>query len=108
MRGNIADRHEHSPRVTERSKRAALRDVIAPMRENFAYLVSFVDTRVFQSLRTRTEQDFDDLRKVLLRREQDGFVRECHGDLHLGNLVRLPGGIVPFVSNSTTICALST
>jgi aminoglycoside phosphotransferase family enzyme/predicted kinase len=92
----VADRHEHSPRVTERSKRAALRDVIAPMRENFAYLVSFVDTRVFQSLRTRTEQDFDDLRKVLLRREQDGFVRECHGDLHLGNLVRLPGGIVPF------------
>jgi len=27
---------------------------------------------------------------------KDGFIRECHGDLHLRNLVRLPSGIVAF------------
>ena len=31
-----------------------------------------------------------------MQRQRDGFVRECHGDLHLRNLVRLPSGIVAF------------
>jgi hypothetical protein len=30
------------------------------------------------------------------RRLADGFVRECHGDLHLGNLVQLPEGPTAF------------
>lgn len=29
-------------------------------------------------------------------RERDGFVRECHGDLHAANVVRLQGKLVPF------------
>lgn len=29
-------------------------------------------------------------------RERDGFVRECHGDLHAANVVRLGGKLVPF------------
>ena len=33
---------------------------------------------------------------TLLRRFDDGFVRDCHGDLHLGNLVRLASGITTF------------
>jgi aminoglycoside phosphotransferase family enzyme/predicted kinase len=32
----------------------------------------------------------------LARRLAGGFVRECHGDLHLGNLVLLDGAPVPF------------
>jgi aminoglycoside phosphotransferase family enzyme/predicted kinase len=31
------------------------------------------------------------LRPLLERRRQDGFVRRCHGDLHLGNIVLLDG-----------------
>jgi aminoglycoside phosphotransferase family enzyme len=30
------------------------------------------------------------------RRARDGRIRECHGDLHLSNLVRLEGRITPF------------
>jgi aminoglycoside phosphotransferase family enzyme len=33
---------------------------------------------------------------TLRQRFDDGFVRDCHGDLHLGNLVRLPSGITTF------------
>jgi hypothetical protein len=41
----------------------------------------------------------DELRRrgeLMERRRIAGRVRECHGDLHLGNLVRLAGRIVPF------------
>jgi uncharacterized protein len=33
---------------------------------------------------------------ALRKRCQEGFFRECHGDLHLANIVRLPQGIVAF------------
>ena len=36
------------------------------------------------------------LRSLMLRRRQDGRVRECHGDLHCGNVVRWDGRLTPF------------
>ncbi len=33
---------------------------------------------------------------LLDERREAGFVRHCHGDLHLGNIVRLDSGVVPF------------
>jgi uncharacterized protein len=36
------------------------------------------------------------LRPLLLVREQDGLVRRCHGDLHLGNIVSIDGAPVLF------------
>jgi hypothetical protein len=36
------------------------------------------------------------LRLLMLRRRQDGRVRECHGDLHCGNVVRWEGRLTPF------------
>lgn len=36
------------------------------------------------------------LRPVFARRREEGRVRECHGDLHLGNLVLLDGVPCPF------------
>ncbi|MCH8336575.1 MAG: AAA family ATPase [Proteobacteria bacterium] len=49
-----------------------------------------------QNLRQWTARQLDRLEPVLQRRFDDGFVRECHGDLHLSNLLRLPGGITAF------------
>jgi uncharacterized protein len=43
------------------------------------------------------------LRRIVARREPEcrerlsrGFFRECHGDLHLGNIARIDGRLVPF------------
>ena len=36
------------------------------------------------------------LERAFEARERAGFVRECHGDLHAANLVRLHGRLVPF------------
>ena len=41
-------------------------------------------------------QEFDKKRVLLEHRRCDGFVRECHGDLHLGNLTIIDGRITPF------------
>jgi aminoglycoside phosphotransferase family enzyme/predicted kinase len=68
--------------------------------QNFAQIVPL--------LRTRPERDeIDDLRAwiesehsarlvAFLRRRAQGFVRECHGDLHLNNIAQIDGELVIF------------
>ncbi len=41
-------------------------------------------------------QSFDSLRDVILKRKQNGFVRECHGDAHLANMVLIENNVVLF------------
>jgi aminoglycoside phosphotransferase family enzyme/predicted kinase len=43
------------------------------------------------ALTERTRAALTRLRPLLARREQEGFVRRCHGDLHLGNIVLIDG-----------------
>jgi predicted kinase len=49
-----------------------------------------------EDLREWTLQEHARIAPALARRVADGFVRECHGDLHLGNIVQLDGAPVPF------------
>jgi aminoglycoside phosphotransferase family enzyme/predicted kinase len=43
-----------------------------------------------------TEHEHVARRGVFLRRVEEGFVRECHGDLHLGNIARVDGELTIF------------
>ncbi len=74
--------------------------ILAEAVDNFAQLElldGFDDTReVRQALASWTLREFNRLEPVLARRKHDGFVRECHGDLHLGNVALLDGRPVPF------------
>lgn len=45
-------------------------------------------------LESWTQHEFRDIEPCLVTRRHQGKVRECHGDLHLSNLVRLPDGSV--------------
>jgi len=47
-------------------------------------------------LRTWTESELTRRAPDIAERQADGHVRECHGDLHLGNLVLLGDAPVPF------------
>jgi aminoglycoside phosphotransferase family enzyme/predicted kinase len=42
------------------------------------------------------QQEFRIKESLIQSRKADGFVRECHGDLHLGNLALIDGRITPF------------
>ncbi len=54
------------------------------------------DKEAVQLLREWTEREFRARRDELAARKRRGYVRECHGDLHLGNIVVRDGRPVPF------------
>jgi uncharacterized protein len=74
--------------------------VLDPMRDNFAALQaltgSVADHQHLAELRTRSEGDAQELQPLLESRLREGWIRECHGDLHLGNLVLLGESVVAF------------
>ena len=52
--------------------------------------------RALTSLSRWTEHELAARALAMRKRRQDGFVRECHGDLHLGNMAKIDGRIVIF------------
>lgn len=50
------------------------------------------ERRALQALHDWTQREGERLQPLLAARKNAGQVRECHGDLHLGNLVQLAGG----------------
>lgn len=44
-----------------------------------------------RQLRSWTIGEADRIQRTLSDRRRDGFIRECHGDLHLGNIVEIDG-----------------
>lgn len=49
-----------------------------------------------QALGAWLAAQFDALPQTFADRKKMGYIRECHGDLHAGNMVLLAGRIVPF------------
>ncbi|MGA7802953.1 MAG: AAA family ATPase [Gammaproteobacteria bacterium] len=96
----VAEFHRQAPAANRDSPYGEPPAVQAPVRENFAQIEPLLDTqpdrRTLHRLAERAERQFAALREVLARRKTQGDVRECHGDLHLANLARLPAGITPF------------
>lgn len=74
--------------------------VMAPVRDNFSDLASLLqpapDADVLvrlACLHTWTQAQFKQLAPLILTRKLSGRVRECHGDLHLANLVLINGAV---------------
>jgi len=65
--------------------------VLAPARDNFTDLLAALPDASWQArvhaLQAWTEAQGAQLAPLIARRKQAGYVRECHGDLHLANLV---------------------
>lgn len=65
-------------------------EVLKPAEENFPdlrrCLPDPVSAQRIRMLEDWTRAEFSKRRNAFARRKQDGFVRECHGDLHLRNL----------------------
>lgn len=71
-----------------------------PVRENFdqirPHLDEVQDRERLDRLWAWSVQSHARLIKVFQARKQDGFVRECHGDMHLGNMALSNGEVVIF------------
>jgi len=70
--------------------------VYNPVEENFIQIKLYMDTAPYLSTLTSLKRwaiyEFTKLEAVFSQRKRDGFVRECHGDMHLRNLVWLKQG----------------
>ncbi len=75
-------------------------DQTGPLKSNFDTLRSLQNTKEYRSILSRLEakmfEDVKNIEALMTKRFETGFVRECHGDLHLSNLVRTPNGIRAF------------
>ncbi len=71
-----------------------------PIRENFVQMSEFtakhLEAELLGTLQAWTEAEFTRRRQDFSGRLQNGFVRECHGDLHLGNMALIDGQITLF------------
>lgn len=92
----IAAQHAAIPVCTGLDEKHAETLVRHPMLENIKYLKQHIGPDDLQKLSGWTTGNLQRLWPKLLQRQTDGFVRECHGDMHLENLVRLPSGISAF------------
>jgi len=92
----VASRHRSAPHVDEARRGRVLRLTREFMHDNFIALGGFVDEHKLEKLSSWTRLELQRTDALIAQRFDDGFVRDCHGDLHLGNLLRLPGGITTF------------
>jgi uncharacterized protein len=71
--------------------------VMEPARQNFDQLMTLPatvdDGAQLDALRQWTETQHTTLGGLFGQRKELGFVRECHGDLHLGNMVLVDGRV---------------
>lgn len=74
--------------------------VFAPMQQNFDQLRPLIVDPAQQAQLARleawTQRQYAELQPLLAQRLAQGHVRECHGDMHLGNMTLLDGEITVF------------
>jgi aminoglycoside phosphotransferase family enzyme/predicted kinase len=93
---SIAWRHTQAPVVAGSERERVVRQTRTFIWENFAPLDGVIADHQLAELYDWTDRELDEVDELLWRRFDDGFMRDCHGDLHLGNLVRLANGITTF------------
>lgn len=96
----IADFHQRVSVAGARVKYGGPEQIIAPAMENFPELRRCLpdpaSAQGIAELEQWTIRAFARLRETFQQRKRDGFVRECHGDLHLRNLAWVNDGPLVF------------
>jgi len=94
LAGRLADLHADAAVAGNDREHGTFDDVATPMRDNFETLLAFASgTRRERLVRLRdwSERRLAALDTRIERRRRGGFVRECHGDAHLGNVTLVDG-----------------
>ena len=86
----IADFHKRAAVAPAEDEYGLPAQVWQPMAENFAQIRERIDEaqllEVLAELERWSMATFEAVEPVLLQRKAQGFIRECHGDMHLRNL----------------------
>lgn len=96
----IAQFHQSIPPVEANHPLNSAEAIVAPMRQNFEQirplLTEAADLQQLDALIDWTETSIERLYPLLEQRSQQGYIRECHGDLHLGNAAIINNKVVLF------------
>ena len=97
----VARFHDQLPPVPEDKPLGTPEAVFAAMQENFDQIRPLLDddpalTEQLAALEGWTRATFERQQDLIAQRRADGFVRECHGDLHLANITTYEGSVTVF------------
>ena len=93
----VASFHATLPRAPKDQPYGNADSIVGPALQNFDQLMPLIDSEGDRAALGRLQQwtraQHTRLASVFEQRRRDGFVRECHGDLHLGNMVLIDGRV---------------
>jgi len=96
----IAVFHQQAAAAEAGSRFGSPQIVKAQAAQNFGQIAALPgaaeDGAMFEDLRHWTEREFAAVENRMRLRQSAARVRECHGDLHLGNIALIDGEITPF------------
>jgi aminoglycoside phosphotransferase family enzyme/gluconate kinase len=95
----IADFHAQLPSAGANTLFGNPVDILVPVQENFSQIEQMGDlaqSNILELLKLWSARQHAELLPTFMWRKQTGFIRECHGDLHLGNLALIDNRVVPF------------
>jgi aminoglycoside phosphotransferase family enzyme/predicted kinase len=96
----IAEFHMSTPRVLSENPLGSPEYAMAPVTQNFEQILPFLTEKAdliqLNALEAWANASYERLKPLMGRRKTDGFIRECHGDIHLGNITLIDGKVVIF------------
>lgn len=96
----IAEFHINAPHVPLEHSQGTPESVMAPVLQNFEQIRPLIsdkaDLQQLDALQAWAQSSFERLKDLFAQRKAAGFIRECHGDIHLGNATLIDGKVVIF------------
>ncbi len=88
--GQVAQFHLDIPKAPQKSPYGTPEHVHAPVLENFTHILQQTDApehiRWVGQIEAWANNEYQRWKPQFVARKQLGFIRECHGDMHLGNM----------------------
>ncbi|UZR28350.1 bifunctional aminoglycoside phosphotransferase/ATP-binding protein [Methylococcus mesophilus] len=96
----VAEFHCAIPQSGSEDDYGSLSSIRRATMDNFTHIEAILPpehvARDIARLRESARRDHETLEGVFCARKREGYVRECHGDLHLANIALIDGKPVPF------------
>ncbi len=96
----LAISHDQIAIAPEDSKLGQADEVFKPIEQNFIILEplleSGIDKQHLETIKQASFSLFKNIYSFLQKRKEGGFIRECHGDMHLGNIALVNDEILIF------------
>lgn len=96
----IAEFHKKTSIAPMESPFGLSQEVHTPTKQNFEQIAPLLseatDSEQLKRLETWADQQFQQLQTLFQKRKELGFIRNCHGDLHLANIILYKGAPILF------------